>query len=100
MAAVSDTVGVCVGVTSGTDGAEPASALGLMSTSISLSNSVWGVSGRCLEHSLSNGLCGASKIDRFPHPPSMSVVPVTGQFLLEASLDQSGNSSPSLSVPY
>ena len=33
-----------------------------------------------LEHSLSNGLDGASKIDSFPHPPSMWVVPVTGWF--------------------
>ena len=44
----SDTIGVSVGVTTGTDCAEPDSALGEMSMSISPSGSVWCVSGRCL----------------------------------------------------
>jgi len=73
--AVADTAPDTVGVTTSTDRAEPDSALSELSTSIFHFLVQCGVLLEdALEHSLSNGLDGASKIDRFPHPPSVWVV--------------------------
>ena len=67
-----DTAPDTVGVTTSTDRAEPDSALSELSTSIFHFLVQCGVLLEdALEHSLSNGLDGASKIDRFPHPPSV-----------------------------
>lgn len=65
---VSDTVGVGVGVTTGTDQIQQTVRCQrlfhyLVQCDVQVEDA--------LERSLSNGLGGASKIDHFPHPPSM-----------------------------
>ena len=72
------------------------SALSEMSMFISLSGSVWCATGRCFGAQSFKWSMWRFQNRPFPRLLSMWVVPVTGWFLLEPSLDQSRSSSPSL----